>query len=593
MSKIIKKETEPQEEFDNKFEGDKDNNKSSTSLLVDESDTETVTDTTSEDDSDSNLEPTSDAELPPVDISDKSIKAKLTKLLKFTKKHKKRIMIASLLVFIGLVAFPYSRYFMLNTVGVRASASFKVVNAVSGRPVKNVDIEVSGKKGVTDNNGELKVQGLKLGSTKLIISKISYAKIEQKTTIGLGSNPYDTFKIDPVGVKYSFKILDWLSKRPLSEALISVDDSSAVSDKDGLAILSYEPGDNPTIKGTISVKGFKDEAFEFSSKNQDVFEKELIAKNKHYFISNRSGIYDIYSIQEDGKNEELILKGTGKENDNLAIYPNDEGTFLAYVSTRDGTLNPSSYVMSALFLIDTENKKIEKISESEDITFLGWDKNSLIFIKTKESYSGFTPSRKKIYSYNIKTKNFQELVSSDYFNDAKLIDGNLYYITNSQADGVNQSWFETIGVDGEGKKTILQKEAWGLIRNSLNTLYLSTSGNKWFSYKVGDSTAKEMDTPPNYPRSKNFINNISKTKYAWLDYRDGLGTIIVGDSKEAKEKSVYSKGGVDKIKSWLNDNHLVYRVSTKEESADYVLDVNSGEIKKVTNAYNPPERYMY
>lgn len=50
----------------------------------------------------------------------------------------------------------------------------------------------------------------------------------------------------------------------------------------------------------------------------------MAPSRKHVFISKRSGTYDVYKVDVDGKNEEKVLSGTGSERPDaiaLSIHP--------------------------------------------------------------------------------------------------------------------------------------------------------------------------------------------------------------------------------------------------------------------------------
>ncbi|HSX47008.1 MAG TPA: hypothetical protein VLF87_03405, partial [Patescibacteria group bacterium] len=79
-----------------------------------------------------------------------------------------------LLVVGGLIAagtVPTSRYFLLNTAGVRASSSITILDDSTKQPLKNVHVSLGGATAVTDAEGNATVKQAKLGPTILTIEK--------------------------------------------------------------------------------------------------------------------------------------------------------------------------------------------------------------------------------------------------------------------------------------------------------------------------------------------------------------------------------------------------------------------------------------
>src|SRR5690606_285756 len=98
---------------------------------------------------------------------------------------------------VGLGVFPTSRYFMLNTVGVRSSSSIRVVDSSTLQPLKNVEVEIHGVKGTTDIDGLATLSNIKLGKTELVIKKRAFAELKKSVTIGWGSNPLSDERLNP------------------------------------------------------------------------------------------------------------------------------------------------------------------------------------------------------------------------------------------------------------------------------------------------------------------------------------------------------------------------------------------------------------
>ena len=92
--------------------------------------------------------------------------------------------IFGLLIAIIIASFvPYTRYGILNLAGVRVRASINIVDVVSGRPLKNIPVNLQGHEQRTNDDGYVEFSGLKQGSTLLKDDKRGYAPFEKNITL--------------------------------------------------------------------------------------------------------------------------------------------------------------------------------------------------------------------------------------------------------------------------------------------------------------------------------------------------------------------------------------------------------------------------
>ena len=63
-----------------------------------------------------------------------------------------------------------------------------------------------------------------------------------------------------------------------------------------------------------------------------------------------------------------------------------------------------------------------------------------------------------------------------------------------------------------------------------------------------------------------------------------------------KDQNLLTESGVRNPIYWLDDDHLVYRISDSDETADYVLSLSGGlpkKIKDVTNTVGVDRWYYF
>lgn len=479
------------------------------------------------------------------------------------------------------ILIPVSRYFILNTFGVRAKTSITVYDESSKFPLKNVQVSISGKTVKTDQKGLAKLENIKLGKQKLTISKRAFAEVSKNVTIGWGSNPLGKTDIKPVGAQYTFYLTDWLSGKPVSLGQATSGDYDAGADKDGKILLTIEPSDDEDLDVNISSNGYRTEKIKLDLSNKAKIDVKLVSKRKHPFISRRSGTYDLYKIDVDGKNENLVLKGSGLENSSMNIlsHPTDEVT--SVTSTREEVRNSDGYLLNSLYIVDLEDNSSERIAQAEAIKTYGWSNDKLIYTLTVAGTSAANPKRNRLFSYDYKTKSKKELASANNFNDILLIGSNVYYAPGNSYVGNGSSNFSRINADGSNQVNILNKEVWNIFRSSYDDFDLSVANQEWYNYKTSDDKAFISSSPPTNFVNKDFIDNPSFKKSLWTEDRDGQGTLILYDIPKKDDKVLKQQAGLKYAVRWLDDTKLVYRIQTSNETADYVLNIDGGDAVKI------------
>lgn len=222
--------------------------------------------------------------------------------------------IALVVALAGVFLFPTTRYFLLNNVGIRSSAQVTVIDNSTQLPLRNVQVKLANATGVTDGDGKVKLEHLKLGSTNLIIEKRAFATFSKPVTIGWGSNPLGDYPITPTGIQFAFSVKDWLSTQPIDKAEAISGLASAFSDTDGKILLTIDPADvQDSMIVNISADGYRTEQIPLNPDVKDAQPVNMVLSRKAWFISNRSGRHDLYVMDIDGKNEKQILKGQGRK----------------------------------------------------------------------------------------------------------------------------------------------------------------------------------------------------------------------------------------------------------------------------------------
>ncbi len=488
--------------------------------------------------------------------------------------------VAVILLIVGCAIWPTTRYFALNTIGVRGSASIRVVDAATGMPLKNVTVGLGSTEVKTNGDGVSSFRQVKLGSQKLIIDRVAFAQVEKNITLGWGSNPLPDVKLKAVGARYTFNLTDYLSQKPITNAEIISGDASAFADKSGQAVLTLDNPETDTITISIKSKDYRTEKMNFAATTKTAFEVQMVPFTPIVYISKQSGKYDLYKVDVDGKNKQMLLAGTGSERKEISVATSPDGTKAALVSSRMNKRDESKYLLDTLTLIDIQSGQTKSIDDAQSIRMIDWVGDDLSYVATYAAPSAGNAQRQRLISYNTDDNARHTLATSDYFNGVASIAGQIYFSIAS-SDPSQKPGLSKIKIDGSGKQTILDKEVWTLVRTGESILMLETPDG-WYEYKVGDSAAHKGSAPVDSYASRQYVAAPGGNKNAWIDTRDGKGVLLVRDQK-SNDRTIEATSGLTSPIRWLNKSTIAYRVSNASETADYVVNIDGGASKKISD----------
>jgi len=489
---------------------------------------------------------------------------------------------AVVLLIIGSAVWPTSRYFLLNTAGVRSSASIKVTDQSTGLPLKNVSVKLGALETKTNGDGTAAFKQIKLGSQQLVVDRVAFAPINKKVTIGWGSNPLPDVALKAVGAQYTFMLTDYLSGKPVDGAEITSGDASAFADKKGRVILTLDNPESDTIEAAVKAKDYRAEKVSFAATTKTVFDIKLVPGKPVVYVSKQSGKYDVYKVDVDGKNKQLLLAGTGSERrDGISIATSPDGSLAALVSSRGTKRDANRYLLDTLTLIDTKSGQAKVVDDAARIQLVDWSGSQLVYIATYAAPSAAYAQRQRLVSYDTEQSAQHLLATSDYFNGIASIGGSVYYVV-APSDPKLQPGFYKIRFDGTGKQTILPNKQIGtLVRTSETTLALDTPDG-WYEYSVGDATTKKGNPPADPYANHQYVMAPGGSRSVWVDSRDGKGVLLLHQQK-GEDSVVTTASGLTIPVAWLNKNTVVYRVSNASETADYVKNIEGGEPKKISD----------
>ena len=495
---------------------------------------------------------------------------------------------------ITIFAIPTSRYYVLNHAGVRSSASVTVTDQSTLQPLKNVTVKLAGQTVQTDAAGKAQFTQLMLGPTDLVIEKRAFAESRHAITIGWGSNPLASISLKPTGSQYTFIVTDVFSGKPITTAEATVGESSSKANEKGEIKLTLAKVEEPKVSVSLKAAGYREETVELELTKKTDTAVTLISAHKVAFVSKRTGKYSVYKIDADGKNESLVLTGTGKEaaDITLASHPTDDVAVL--VSTRDGKRANNGTLLQSLTYINLKDGSTKPVSESTQIKLVDWIGTRIVYVQLTTDAGNEDPQRYKLMSYDYISGDNRQLATSNYFNDIISAGGKIYYApTSAYQNGINTGVF-IVYADGSGKQPLLNQESWNMFRTSYDKITMAVQQD-WYEYVIGDKNPTKLDGQPSSTMSRVYVDSPDGKHSVYIDNRDGKGTLIVYDTQAKSESTLYATNGLRGPVRWLDNNTLIYRLATTQETADYALSIVGGSPKKIIDTTNTTgiDRWSY
>lgn len=482
----------------------------------------------------------------------------------------------------GLGAYPKTRYYALNKAGVTSTASVTVLDQSTLRPLKNVTATLAGKSATSNQDGVITFAELPLGPTTLVIDKRAFADYSQPVTVGWGSNPFADINLKPQGSQYEFKVTDLLSGKPIAGAEATMGELSAIAGSEGEITLTLDELEGDTADVVVTAAGYKPKTVTINL-TAILPEPVTLAPSKQVaFISQRSGNYDLYKVDADGTNETLVLKGTGKESNGIVLLQHPTDDIVLLISTREGTHTADGSLQQTLTYVNLKDGETKSVVSSSQLRAIDWIGTRLVYVQLKNDSGAEDTDRYQLMSYDYRSGDNRQLASTNYFNSVVSAGGKIYYAPASAfQNGINLGVF-AVHADGSGKQVLLDKESWNLIRTAYDVITIAVQQD-WYEYRIGSEKPVKTAGQPSDTAPRVYSNSPDGKHSARVDTRDGKQVVVLYDNDKNTESTLVVQAGAGNPIRWLNNSTLVYRVATSQESADYVISIEAGAARKITD----------
>ncbi len=507
--------------------------------------------------------------------------------------------IIAILAVTGLMIFvPSARFATLGALGFRGTVIVTVKDAETSQPLKDVKVSINGQDSSTNEEGLATINEVKLGNHNLEVSKTAYATSSQTLTVSVGDTRPDEVLLAPTGTPFTFNVTDWISDAAIVKAEVSYQDSSAFSDEDGQVRLTVPPLNESEFIVSIKAEGFKPAEAKIQASVVEPTSVKLVPVGKRVFISKRGGVYDLYKSDLDGKREQKLVAGTGKERDELALSVNYKANRAILVSSREGKRNTNGELMDGIFSVDLKSGELTKIAEAYRIQLIGWVGDAVVYTK----YSYLAPVNKQyvISSYNVSDGATANIANASGFSDILTTDSYVFYIPVSYSTPAIKPYLYRKDVNGTNRTIIRASETWSVLRQGSNSLIISAPDNTWLEADLTGANLLTLDGPPARAYrsvSHLYVANPDSNESLWVDQRDGKGVLLLHKpgTPDSSDKALVRQSGLRTPVAWVDNTRVIFRVNTDQETADYIVSINGGEAKKISDVSDvgSEDRYHY
>lgn len=550
-------------------------------------------------------------------------KGKFKKLLK--KLKSKRFLPVIVLLIIAAIsasayALPASRFAILNTVS-KADAHLTILNETTKQPISGVIVTLNnGSSSETNKDGVAFFNDSKFGKTTATIQKNTY---EAKTVdFVITSDGADLGKVElkPLGVPVNINAKSWLSGKALGEFKVYLNDSDkeTVVGSVGTATLNI-PYETPKLTLKITADGYNDLTLNVDINNDSInkepsskdavsiIDANMVISGEHYFISDREGDISFYSVNYDGTNVQKLVT-TNQKTDYLEYYsiPDTEN----YIAVLASSGKPIQGRQDQLALIKPDEKSLKIVDEAPgqklDFSVISVNKDVVVY---QVAYAEERADKFKIKSYNFTSgKLTTHYTSNSYIYPTYDKDRNSIYIVKNDAPYTGEAGSEykliKINLANNQQTDVITKENIGYLYTpeskpdklliSIYDSYFNTMKAGFYLMDLKDNSKieylgadwTELDEPDEIPDSEKGQASPNKSNRVWIDVRDSKGRLILNESSNVIKGEI-DKLSVNNIIRWLNETQLTVSGSDGSESADFIVDIETGSYKKITNTMLP------
>ncbi len=530
------------------------------------------------------------------------------RLARFIKSGVGKTIIGFLLLVAIVLAVPMTRYAFLGLM-IAKPATITVVDSITGKPVSDATIHFGQNDGTTDSKGVATINGTSVGDHVLKVEKKYYATANTDYLVPIFGSAHTTVKLTATGRVASVTVTNGISGQPLSGATVQIGDTSATSGDNGVASIALATA-TADQTGQVTLAGYNTASVTVNTKDMaPQVAVKLVPSGNVYFISNRTGAYDVMSSALDGTNQKVVLAGTGSEVGNeLQLLPTADNSYLAYVARRNGDTAP------AIYIITTSNGAVNEIPNSVGAGAIGWINDTFYYSTFNYNSGVITDKRQQLLAYNaangqVTTVDASHLVGNpgqyNYtyaeqgLGNFVLVGNRIYYAkcwsygmyyTGSQDQ--QASLMAVVNGSAISLKDVTQNgggycSTAAATPNQIYYIMNFTTGAQPNAYVYAPGKAVESTSSTSaqaYNTNFPYLISPDGTKTFWTETRDGKQVSFIGDANGNNAKQVsaadYTAYG------WFTDKYVLYSKGGSQLYIAAVGDTLDGS-HKITDYFSP------
>lgn len=550
--------------------------------------------------------------------SDSKKPGRLRRILAGYWRRKKWTLPLTVVALLGLLAgVPVTRYALAAYV-VSQPVTVTVTDNTTKKPISSTDVTLEGKAYKTDKDGKVAFKDVKVGNHVLKVSKRYYKDETRQIFVPISEGVDIAVNLVATGRQVPVVVVNKVSGKPLENVTLASVGTEVKTDKEGKAVIVL-PADKADLPIKLSNGGFNELEARIKVTDQTVKENTfaLTPSGKVYFLSRQSGKIDVVKTDLDGGNRQVVVQGTGKEEDrNTVLLASRDWKYLALLSKRDSGL-------AKLYLIETATDKMSEM-DSGDASFQlsGWSDHDFVYVVNRNKVPVHQANRQAIKSFNADKKQILTLDQSEAggsptvyktqtFGNFILLKDKLVYTTEwSYADATcygctslndKSNSIRVVSANAANRKDVKSFEAYKTyslyaIAYEPNEVYISVyygypeNKNLFFEYEADSGSVKDLklDGDDLYSLSyPTYLFSPTNKKTAWVEQRDGRQTFFVGDEHGENGKEV-AKVDDGQVFGWYGDNYLLL---SKKGSELYIMPAEGGTPFKVADYHKPQVTY--
>ncbi|MBU6389117.1 carboxypeptidase regulatory-like domain-containing protein [Patescibacteria group bacterium] len=475
--------------------------------------------------------------------------------------------------------------------------------------LEGAKLTVAGKTYKTDRNGKVQIPQIVAGTYKVQVTDSGYHDTAVTIQLHRGDNNLMYIGLTKLPEKtYSVKgtVHDYVSDQPVVNVQVTLGSQTVQTDPSGSYGFDHVAPGN--LKLIFSKAGYLDKEVDQQVTDTNISSTPIPLEptGQVIFVSNRDGRRELYASNYDGTNQKLFITPSGQSEDFGPVLSPDHKT-LAFVSTRDQVKDGNGNVLEKLYVVGQDGKNLKKVSDDVSSDFAPiWSPNGQYLYYAGYTGSDLTQNSDKVYNVAKGTlTDIGEAANDVVFSpDSTMI---AYYVLSSQSQPpptdapagtpttVSVNVIKTLNLVTGERKTISNRNQsvsdLEFSSDNASVIYEVLNGSSLERFQDNIATpSQETQLPVPTFSNRRYVASPDGSHQVFIEERDGKKDLYLVDQNRDNEKKLTNLGMLnDQILPLWDDTsaYVIFAVKGPAESALYIVSINGGDPKKVTDFYTP------